>query len=252
MNSHFTSSSKYYGISACMAIWQKRPKDIIRVYLESKSVKPFSHVLKWCAAQRIAYHIITADEMAKVSESVHHEGVCMLVQALSPIPWPYLQSWIESRRQPLCILYLDGVQNPHNIGSILRTCAHFGIPFVLGAADKLPALTPSACRIAKGGAEIVRLVALSDPASAIDWLKKKGFSIVTTSSHNGSPLYQHRFHSRSVIALGSESDGVSRLLSKKADVQIQIPGTGEVESLNVSVAASLLMGEFIRYHPIKN
>ncbi|MBF8263280.1 MAG: rlmB 2 [Parachlamydiales bacterium] len=239
---------KYYGLHACLAIWQKRPEDIIRIYLDAKSVKTLSPILKWCSARKIAYHIIESDEMAKVSDSIHHEGVCMLAREPRAISWPQLQSWIESKKIPICLLYLDGVQNPHNIGSILRSSAHFGIPYVLGEEGKIPALSPSACRIAKGGAETVRLVSLADPVSAIDWLKKNGFFIVSTSSHEGSPLYRHHFHPRSLIALGSESDGVGRFLKKRADGQIQIPGTGEVESLNVSVAASLLMSEYCRTH----
>lgn len=168
----------------------------------------------------------------------------MLAKELLPIS---LSECLSSLKKPkICLLYLDGVQNPHNIGSIMRTCAHFGIPYILG--DKLPILSPSACRIAKGGAEIVRLVRLDKPIIAINSLKKEGFSFVGTSSHGGTSLYRYQYSPRTILAFGAEAEGMSPALLKLTDQKLQIPGTGFVESLNVSVATSLCLGEYKRQH----
>ncbi len=239
---------KYYGLHACWSIWKKRPQEIIRVYLDSTNVKTFRPLLKWCAEQRIAYHIIEADELAKVSDSIHHEGVCILARERPQTSWQEFCAFIEESKRPICLLYLDGVQNPHNLGSIIRTAAHFGIPFILGEEGKMPALSPSACRIAKGGAEIVRLVSLSKHLQSFQWLQKKGFSILGTSSHGGTSLYRFSFPAKSIIALGAESTGVGKSVLSQANSQIQIPGSGLIESLNVSIAAGLCMGEYCRQH----
>lgn len=237
---------KYYGLHACLAIWKRRPKDIIRVYLNESNVKTFKALLKWCADNKKAYHIIPDEELQKVSESVHHEGVCILAKQLPAIT---AQDFLNSLTQPkICLLYLDGVQNPHNIGSIMRSCAHFGVPYVLGEQGKLPALSPSACRIAKGGAEIVRLVSLPTPLKTLQALKAKGFSFVSTSSHGGTSLFKTKLGAKTVIIMGSETSGVSESLFSLAPNKVQIPGTGEVESLNVSVATSLCIGEYARQH----
>ena len=235
---------KYYGLHACLAIWKKRPQDIIRVYLDESNVKPLRAVLKWCAEQKKAYHIVPPSDLAKVSDSIHHEGVCLLAKE----PPKASDRQLSSLSGNQCLLYLDGVENPHNLGSILRTCAHFGIRYVLGEEGKLPSLSPSACRIAKGGAEEVQLIALKNPLQTLKLLKGKGFSLIGTSSHKGESLYKFKFPSRSILMLGSESRGMSPALLSLAAANLQISGTGHVESLNVSVATSLCLGEYVRQH----
>lgn len=235
---------KYYGIHASLAIWDKRPQDIIRVYIHESNIKTFKPVLKWCAQHKKVYHIVSLDELNRISGSVHHEGVCVLAKELEPLSFSECLATLKSPK--ICLLYLDGVENPHNIGSIIRTCAHFGIPYILG--NHLPKLSPSACRIAKGGAEIVRLVQLDDPSAALNLLKKRGFSLIGTSSHGGTTLYNYHYPPRTILAFGAEKTGISAKLLKQANQQLQIPGTGLIESLNVSVATSLCLGEYMRQH----
>lgn len=232
---------KYYGIHACLALAAKRPADIIRIYVDPTNVKTFGHILKWCAQNQKAYHIIPPAELAKVTDSVHHEGVCILAREAPLLTEDALF------KNPLngCLLYLDGVENPNNFGSILRTAAHFGIPYILG--ENLP-LTPSACRIAKGGTEIVNLVSLKRPLEALAALKKQGFAFISTSSHRGESLYKFTFPPRSIIAIGKESTGLSTHLRKRSTHSIRIPGTDAIESLNVAVATGLCIGEYYRQH----
>jgi len=233
---------KYYGIHACLALAAKRPSDIIRVYVDPTNVKMFKPLLKWCAENRKAYHIIPSEELTKVSDSVHHEGVCILAREGA-----YLTAEVLFKNMPkkACLLYLDGVENPNNFGSILRTAAHFGIPYILG--ETLP-LTPSACRIAKGGAELINLISLKKPLETLAALEKQGFAFISTSSHRGESIYKFSFPPRSIIAIGAESTGLQSHLLKRSTHSIQIPGTDAVESLNVAVATGLCIGEYYRQH----
>ncbi len=233
---------KYYGIHACLALAAKRPADIVRIYVDPTNVKTFKGVLKWCAQNRKAYHIIPPVELTKVSDSVHHEGVCILAKEAPLLSADIL---LKSLPKNACLLYLDGVENPNNFGSILRTAAHFGVSYILG--ENLP-LTPSACRIAKGGAEIVNIVSLKHPLETLATLEKQGFAFISTSSHRGESLYKFTFPSRSIIAIGSESTGLKSHLLKRSTHSIRIPGTDAVESLNVAVATGLCIGEYCRQH----
>lgn len=235
---------KYYGIHACLTLWEKRAKDVIKVYIHDSNLKTFTQVLKWCAQNKKAYHVVSNQDLEKISSSVHHEGICIVAKELEPLTFDAFLK--EPLPEKVCLLYFDGVQNPHNIGSILRTSAHFGIPYIL-VSEKTP-LSPSACRIAKGGAEIVRLVFVDNVQRTLKELKKRNFSFVGTSSHQGDNLYQTNLPSRMIFAFGAEDVGMSKELLKNATFNIQIPGTGSVESLNVSVATSLCMGEFARQH----
>ncbi|MBP9841116.1 MAG: hypothetical protein KBC64_01670 [Simkaniaceae bacterium] len=239
---------KYYGVHACLALFEKRPQDLIRVYLDETNIRDFKKVLKWCAEHKKAYHLIPSSELDKVSDSVHHEGVCFLAKALPILKEADLLPAILNKKGKICLLYLDGVQNPHNIGSILRTAAHFGVTHILGAKGRLPFLTPSACRIAKGGAEAVSLVMLENPEETLKKLKGEGFSLIGTSSHQGTSLYAFTYPPRSILAMGGETTGLTPECSSLMSHQIEIPGTGEVESLNVSVATALCLGEYCRQH----
>jgi RNA methyltransferase, TrmH family len=241
----FANEQKYYGIHACLAIWEKRPYDVIRVYAHESNIKMLTKVLKGCAAQKKAYHIVSSEELNRITDSIHHEGVCILAKEPRPTSFSDLIAAIRNGSK-VCLLYLDGVQNPHNVGSILRSCAHFGINYILG--DRLPSLSASACRIAKGGAEQVRLVQLDQPLVALEQLKKLGFAVIGTSSHGGVSLYRYHFPARAILVFGSESDGMSKPLRKMIAQEVQIPGTGVVESLNVSVATALCLGEYVRQH----
>lgn len=230
---------KYYGLHACLAIWKKRPDDIIRVYLDPILLKELRPLLKWCAENKKAYHLIDPKELERVADSVHHEGICILAKA------PKQRTPIPAKEGKACLLYLDGVQNPHNLGAILRSASHFSLSGIVGTIESLPSLSPSCCRIAMGGAEEIPLFPTKDPLA---WLKQNRCEVIATSSHKGDSLYNFRFPPRSALILGSETDGVAKTLLAKADHCIRIPGSGSVESLNVSVAAALLMGEYYRQH----
>ncbi|MBI3508324.1 MAG: tRNA/rRNA methyltransferase [Chlamydiia bacterium] len=234
---------KYYGIHACQALAKHRSQDIIRLYLDESNVKTFASLLKWCASQKKAYHIIPKQELDRVSDSIHHEGICILAKEKKPLSEHAFRKAVPQG----CLLYLDGVQNPHNLGSILRTAAHFGIPYILG--DKLPSLSPSCCRIAKGAVELLSLVSLTKPLDTLRWLKEQGFAILATSSHRGQSLYQYNFPKKSIIAIGAESEGLGKATERLATESLCIPGTGNVESLNVAVATALCLGEYSRQHP---
>lgn len=238
--------SKYYGLQACLALWKKRADDVIRVYLLKSKLAELKPLLKWCAENGRAYHIISEEEMVKVSDSVHHEGVCVLAKVPAGLSETELLSRLSKSQGKFGLIYLDGVENPHNLGSIVRTAAHFDFCTILGEEGKLPLLSPSAFRVAKGGAEFVEIVYLKKPAKSLAALKKLGFSFISTSSHKGESLFSFTFPERSVIIMGSESRGVSSAINQFTTHHIQIPGTGEVESLNVSVAAALFLSEYYR------
>jgi RNA methyltransferase, TrmH family len=144
------------------------------------------------------------------------------------------------------LLYLDGVQNPHNLGSILRTSAHFGVGAVLGQHDQLPGVTASAARVAEGGAETVPLARLTDSPATLSALKSLGYRLFATASGGGGNVYNAGLTPRSVIILGNEVHGVSPEIAALADESLQIPGTGAVESLNVGVACAVLISEVAR------
>ena len=237
---------KYYGVNACLALWRKRPQDIIRIYVLQDLIKPFGDVLKWAAAARKAYHVVEPVDLERLTESVHHQGVCVLAYEHTRLTFAELQRVLSDQQPAPWLIYLDGVENPHNFGAIIRSAAHFGAGYVLGDGARLPTLSPSACRIAEGGAEHIPVVTLDNPLAQLRTLKQLGYTLVAADVRTGTPIYKHAFTRKTVLVVGAEEVGVSTPLRKLADVVVTIPGSKDVESLNVSVAFGVLASELYR------
>lgn len=188
--------------------------------------------------------MVDADELEKIAGSQHHGGVVMVVRR-KPVQdiAGYLAANTAKSRD--CLLALDGVGNPHNLGAIMRSCAHFGVAgIVMTEAGLLQ--SGAAARTAEGGMEHVEGIRCDRLTDALQLCRDAGYSIITTSSHGGESLYRSKLPARVVVVFGEEMDGVSKAVASRADIGVQIPGTGLVESLNVSVAASLILGEWYR------
>lgn len=237
-----SSEMKIYGRNAAYATFARRPEDIVKVYVESEKVKDFSRILKKCAEKKVAYKIIPQEEMNKVTESNHNEGVCLIVRKREVINFKKFLSKIPDSSKNTCIVALENVQNPHNIGAILRVCANYSVDALL---MQDPQLTQSGAvyRTAEGGAEWVQIIETGELAKAVEECKKHGFHVYGTSSHGGKSLDKVKFSEKSIILLGSESDGISPNLSKCCETMVCIPNSGHVESLNVSCAASVILYE---------
>jgi TrmH RNA methyltransferase len=231
----------FHGVRACAALFARRPEAIVRVYLTDARRRQFSDLVAWCASRRKGFQIVADENLARLTGSIHHEGVAILAQQLPR--WSLTDLLGRGPELTGPIVYLDGVQNPHNLGSILRTAAHFGVAAVVGRAGDLPPLSPAAVRVAEGAAEVVPVADLADPAADLGRLGREGWRVVVTSSHGGESLYTAALPPRAVFVLGSEGEGVSPALDALADVRVRIPGTGTVESLNVAVACGVVLGE---------
>ena len=244
------SEETYHGLRACEALAARRRDEIVRVYLTAARKPTFAALLTWCAANHKGFQIVPEENLRRISGATHHEGIAILAKAIRRQSFADLLAAIEAGRCPGPLLYLDGVENPHNLGSILRTAAHFGVAAVVGKAGELPPLSPAAVRVAEGAAEIVPVCDLAEPAADLRRLAAAGFAIVVASSHKGGPPAAAPLGGKTVLVLGSEGRGVSSAIARAATAEVCIPGSGAVESLNVSVAAGILLAEAWRQRQI--
>lgn len=238
---------KLYGINACRAFVAHRREKIIRAYFtEAVGRRHFAALMKWLAQQRLAYHLVTEAELERISGSGHHEGVCLLVRADPPRSADH---WLDAHRrlQRGCVLALEHVGNPHNLGAILRVAAHFGIGAVL-VPDARSLAGGAAVRTAEGGAEFVEVLDAPDFVSTVRAFRAAGWRVVTTSSHDGRDIYRTALPEKCLLLFGEESGGLSGAMLASGDLAVRIPGTGHVESLNVGVATGILVGEWWRQH----
>lgn len=231
--------TKIYGENACLTLFKKRPGDIIQFFLTKEKLKSFSAITKYCAQNKKAYHIVTREELNQMTKATHHEDVCMVVRIESANT---LEKYLASKPASSLLIALENVSNPHNVGAILRSAAHFGVDGLI-LPKAATAQTASAIRTSEGGAEYVSVFEAPDFKSALNLLKKNGYQILTTSSHAKKSLYDLKWENKVVILFGEEADGLSKdILS--VGTSVKIPGTDNVESLNVSVAAAVILSDY--------
>lgn len=230
---------RLYGLNAVRATFARRPEALRKLYLSQARVAELKPLLQWCVAQRVGYRVVEDADLQKLAASSHHEGVVADVLREEPLP---LSTWLRDLPAgPQCALWLDGVGNPHNLGAILRSAAHFGVAAVLLPKTSTLALSGAAARVAEGGAEAVPFVRLGREDNTLAQLRGAGFMLAATVVDNGEDVFAAPLPERLVYVLGAEGEGMDRALADACDRRLSIPGTGAVESLNVAAATAVLL-----------
>ncbi|MEA9391429.1 tRNA/rRNA methyltransferase [Acerihabitans sp. TG2] len=234
--------TRVYGENACQALFKSRPDSIVRAWFVQSVTPRFRDALRWMAANRKAYHVVEEEELALASGTEHHGGVCFLIKKRIGLD---AALYLQQTGNKDCVLALEDVSNPHNLGAILRSCAHFGVRGVM-TSDSAALESGAAVRTAEGGAEHISAIHTDDLINDLALFRQAGYTIVTTSSHNGVALSQAKMPQKMVLVLGEERRGLSSEIVAQTDMAVSIGGTGRVESLNVSVATGILLAEWWR------
>jgi TrmH RNA methyltransferase len=138
---------------------------------------------------------------------------------------------------------LDRVRNPYNVGAILRSAAFFAVDAVLlGAPAPHPGLAPTAVRVAEGGVEHLQLARTTDLADTLARLRARGIRVVGADAHATASAFGFAFPRPVVVVVGNEREGLGERVRAQCDALVSIPGGSAVESLNVGVAAGILVG----------
>jgi TrmH RNA methyltransferase len=229
------SELRVFGLHACMAVFRHRREAVRKVYLDKDRLGVLREVIAHCVANRIGYRILPGDDLEKLTKSQHHEGVCFEVLRA---PLQSLDAALQTLTAdaPAWFVWLDGVGNPHNLGAMLRTAAHFGCTGLILPRNAELGLSGAACRVAEGGAEAVPLVGIDDAERAIATLRRHRFKLLATVVRGGDDVFAEPLPERMVIVMGAEETGMSDALTLRCDRRVGIPGSGAVESLNVSAA----------------
>lgn len=234
------------GRNACRAAFKNRPEDICRLYFAKERSVELKDIKAWCREKKLPYRELEPDALNKAAGSVHHEGVAMVVRPTK------LKSVYDLTRKDLpkdaVIVALDAMSNTHNLGAILRSSAFFGAAGVLLASGKegQALVTPSAARVAEGAVEIVPIYNCTDVASALRDLKARGVFVLGTDNKSSHSLYEAKISFPCVVVMGNEREGLSKQVRGRCDQIVSVPGCGDMESLNVSVAAGVVLGEMFR------
>ncbi|MFC4389201.1 23S rRNA (guanosine(2251)-2'-O)-methyltransferase RlmB [Gracilibacillus marinus] len=179
-------------------------------------------------------------------EGNNHQGIAALVAAYEYSTLDNLFSIAEQRGEPPFFLILDEIEDPHNLGSILRTADATGAHGVIIPKRRAVGLTATVAKTSVGAIEHIPVVRVTNIAQTLDELKEKQVWIVGTELHATEDYRELDGTLPLALVIGNEGKGISRLVKKKCDWTITLPMKGHVSSLNASVAASILMYEVYR------
>lgn len=234
------ASTKFYGVQACRAIFRERRNEIQRVFVEGELEEAFRELLDWSERRGIPHKIVKSEELSRIAATEHHEGVCVEAKPLQTLPVPTLLSRLGSA-QKSCVLVLEGVENPHNIGAILRTACFFGVSGVVLVSQRPGSLSGAACRVAEGAAESLPIAWVRDAEEVFTALRKRGYVVMATTPHRARSLYSVKWPAKIVVVFGAEGSGLSQATLECADERVVIPRVGSIESLNVGAAVASVL-----------
>ena len=150
-----------------------------------------------------------------------------------------LQSAAEKNESPFLII-LDGITDPHNLGAIIRTAECTGVHGIIIPQHRSVGLSPAAVKASAGAVEYVKVARVSNISKTIEMLRKNGIWFYAVTM-DGKDYRDVSFDGGSALVIGSEENGISRLVLEKCDYSVSLPMTGKIESLNASVAAGIMM-----------
>lgn len=180
-------------------------------------------------------------ELHNLALHSNHQGV---VADVEPYKVFTLETLIQEGVEKL--LVLDAIEDPHNLGAILRTAAASGIDGVVMSVKQQVPLNATVAKVSSGGIEHIKVAVTPQLFKGIDMLKAANFEVVGTDMHASTSFRERTYQGKVALVMGNEGSGLRPLVKKKCDAFIHIPMKGHMESLNVSVAAALLMYEMMK------
>ena len=235
-----------FGIHAVRTLLKRAAPCVQRVLLQEGRIdERLQEIFDLAQAAKLPVQRSAAESLDALARGARHQGVVAEVSAAHALGEGALDELLESIPVPL-LLVLDGVQDPHNLGACLRTANAAGVAAVIVPRDRAVGLTPVVRKVASGGAEITPLIQVVNLARTLRWLKERGLWIVGTDESGEVDLYASKLSGPLAIVMGAEGDGLRRLTRELCDSLVRIPMTGVVESLNVSVAAGVVLFEAVR------
>nr|VFJ62535.1 MAG: 23S rRNA Gm-2251 2'-O-methyltransferase [Candidatus Kentron sp. FW] len=201
-------------------------------------------ILEQAEARKIPMHPMSREVLDAMVNGMRHQGFVLQCANPDPMQQPdHLPRLLEALAEPVLLLILDGVQDPHNLGACLRSADGAGAHAIVSPRDRAVGLTPAVRNVACGAAESVPFIQIVNLARTLDELRMAGVETIGLTSDADESLHDMTLTGSVALVLGGEDRGLRRLTRENCDRLARLPMRGQVESLNVSVAAGICLYE---------
>jgi 23S rRNA (guanosine2251-2'-O)-methyltransferase len=230
------------GFHAVTARLRHQPDSVREIYVDTRRHDARLRDLTAMAEAR-GVRVVAVDEarLEGLAGGARHQGV--VAKVLAAAHPEDLHELLEGLSQPAFLLLLDGVTDPHNLGACLRVADAMGVHAVIVPKDRSAGLSPVVAKVASGAAESVPLIPVTNLVRTVEELKAAGIWVWGAAEEGERSLLEAQLEGPIAWALGAEGAGLRRLTREHCDALARIPMFGQVESLNVSVAAALCLYE---------
>ena len=190
-------------------------------------------------------NFVPKERLDSMSETGHHQGVMAYAAAYEYAEVEDILKIAEEKGEPPFLFLLDGIEDPHNLGAIIRTANLAGAHGVISPKRRAVGLTATVARTSAGALNYTPVAKVTNMAATIEDLKKRGIWFVCADM-GGESMYRLNLTGPIGLVIGNEGEGVSRLVKEKCDMIASIPMKGDIDSLNASVATGVLAYEIVR------
>jgi 23S rRNA (guanosine2251-2'-O)-methyltransferase len=236
-----------YGLHAVRALVSRNPGRVARLWvLAERADRKLRELTELAERNRIVVGEVAGAVLDERTRGAVHQGVLAEVRASMELSEVDLPSVIQSIEDVPLVLVLDGVQDPHNLGACLRSADALGAHAVVIPRDRAASVTPTVRKVAAGAAETTPVVSVVNLARSLGQLKELGLWLVGADAQAQIAAEAAALDGPLALVLGSEGEGMRRLTRETCDLLVKLPLSGTVASLNVSVAAGILLYEVSR------
>ncbi|MFR3823832.1 MULTISPECIES: 23S rRNA (guanosine(2251)-2'-O)-methyltransferase RlmB [Hungatella] len=221
-------------------------KTIDKLYVQ-EGIKdgPVQSIIREAKKQDTIVNFVSRERLNQMSQEGRHQGVIAHAAAYEYTEVEDILKAAEEKGEPPFIFLLDGIEDPHNLGAIIRTANLAGAHGVIIPKRRASGLTAVVAKTSAGALNYTPVAKVTNLAATIEELKEKGLWFVCADM-NGELMYRLNLKGPIGLVIGSEGDGVGRLVREKCDMVASIPMKGDIDSLNASVAAGVLAYEIVR------
>lgn len=203
-------------------------------------------IIRLAEERGVAVHRRDKIDLTKMCASSHHQGIALEVEPFRYADFDDLMAAVGQSGRPGFILVLDAIQDPHNLGALIRSAACAGADGVLIPKDRACGVTAAAEKTSAGAVETIPVAMVTNIAHTLEVLKKNGYWVYGLDGAARQSVYQADFSGNVALVVGSEGEGIRPLVRKQCDVVMSIPQFGGVSSLNASVAGGIALFEVAR------
>lgn len=203
-------------------------------------------ILSLASIQGTNIQFISKQELDHLAISNNHQGVIALAEDYKYAEMDDIFQYAESKKEAPLVVLLDEIQDPHNLGSIIRTANATGVHGVIIPKHRAVEVTSVVSKTSAGAVEFIKIVQVTNLARTIENLQQKGLWFVGADLESQQVIYQTDLKGPLGIVIGSEGSGLRRLVKEKCDFLVQIPMYGQINSLNASVATGVILYEVVR------